>query len=563
MTEENEQKTVQIRALVAFVLSALVLFLYTHFMVKPTPPKPPATAASSAPASTAAAAVPKTAEPPGPSSAKTPVEAAQSEQTFVIEGKTYQAVLSNRGAVATSWTLKDYKDESGHPLELVNTAAAPEAGYPFSYSSLPDLNRSLFRVETSVKPEHNSARLLAPVQLTFRWSNGTTQARKTFRFDKDSYVVDVTSEVIQNGLPLPHMLAWRGGFGDAAVEDAAKSVNTFYFDTAQNKLVKHTAKDAQKAPVINTGNFLYAGVEDHYFAAAFLTSEPGRPLTLETTALETTNPHDQKKQLFAGAAVGGSGDNRFQVYIGPKSLTTLRAVRPQLAQLVDFGFFSFIAYPLFLMLTWTHHWVNNFGWAIVVVTIAINFVLFPLKLKSMQSMKRMQKLQPLIKQINEKYKNLSMRDPKRQEQNKEMMELYSKYHVNPMGGCLPMLLQLPFFFAFYAVLNQSIEMRHAPWMWVSDLSAWDHLYLLPILMIITQFLYQKMTPATTADPSQQKMMQFMPLIMGFFFYRLPSGLVLYWLTGNLVGILQQWFINRLPEPDLELEKPKRGGPKRR
>jgi len=176
----------------------------------------------------------------------------------------------------------------------------------------------------------------------------------------------------------------------------------------------------------------------------------------------------------------------------------------------------------------------------------------------MKSMKKMQKLQPLIKNINDKYKGMGMRDPKRQNQNQEVMALYSKYGVNPLGGCLPMVLQLPFFFAFYTVLTVNIEMRHAGWLWVKDLSSPEDLLLgffrlLPILMIATQFWYQKMTPATTADPAQQKMMQYMPLVMGFFFYGLQSGLVLYWLTGNLVGIGQQWFINRLPEPDMDLE----------
>ncbi|MBI3695901.1 MAG: membrane protein insertase YidC [Acidobacteria bacterium] len=569
MDEDQDQKSIQLRALVAFALSAIVLFAYQYFVVKNAPPKPPAPAAAetkSAPPSPAPAAAPAAKkEARKPAATAAPVEAAPAEQTFVIETDTYLVALSNRGAVATSWTLKKYKDESGKPLELVNVSAAGQAGYPFSYGAQADssagldiagLNQSLFRVETP------PGRLAAPITLTFQWSDGNLRARKSFHFEKNSYVVDVQSDLTQNGTPAPHWLAWRGGFGDAAVEDAAKTVKTFYFDTTAGKVIWHEAKDAEKGPVVNSGNYLFAGVEDHYFAAAFLQNSPGVPLQLETSALETANGREQKKQLFAGAAVGGAGDNRFLAYVGPKSLETLRSVRPQLAQLVDFGFFSFIAYPLFLMLTWTHRWLPNFGWAIVAVTVVINFILFPLKLKSMTSMKKMQKLQPLIKHINDKYKNLPMRDPKRQEQNKEVMELYGKYGVNPLGGCLPMLLQLPFFFAFYAVLNSSIEMRRAGWLWVSDLSTWDHIFILPIAMIATQFWFQKMTPSTSTDPAQQKMMQFMPLIMGFFFYRLPSGLVLYWLTGNLVGILQQWFINRLPEADLEIEKPKKGKSKR-
>ncbi len=559
MNEEQEQKSIQIRALLAFVLSAAILFLYSRYVVKPQAPKPPAAAVTVTSASIPAPAkgVVQATEPkPTAGASQHAIQSAAQEQTFLVESGNYLVSLSNRGAVVTSWTLKNYQDEIGRPLELVNPAAAPEAGFPFSYAPQSELNQNLFQVESSGGPPASTqqVRLHAPVTLTFRWSDGRVSARKSFRFSDDSYVVQVQSDLTRDGAPWPHLLTWRGGFGDFAVEDSARNVKTFYFDATQNKIIRLDAKAAAKGPVDNVGNYLYAGVEDHYFAAAFLTENRGQPLTLQTTAVEAATSHESKKQPFASAAVGGAGDNRFLVYVGPKSLATLRAIQPQLAQLVDFGFFSFIAYPLFLMLTWTHHWLPNFGWAIVVVTVIINFILFPLKLKSMQSMKKMQRIQPLIKHINDKYKNLSMRDPKRQEQNKEVMELYQKYGVNPLGGCLPMLLQVPFFFAFYAVLNWSIEMRHMSWLWVKDLSAWDHLYLLPIAMVATQFFYQKMTPSTSADPAQQKMMQFMPLIMGFFFYRLPSGLVLYYLTSNLVGILQQWFINRLPEPELETGK---------
>jgi YidC/Oxa1 family membrane protein insertase len=567
MSEEQDQKSIQLRALLAFALSAAVLFVYQYFMVKPTPsPQPAKTTAPAAPAKTtpapAAPATPVAAPPPG-------AEAASAEQTFVVETDNYLVSLTNRGAVVTSWTLKQYKADTGRPLELVNSAAVAEAGYPFSVHvrenpPAVDLNQTLFRAETS---NGAAGRLPAPVEITFRWSDGKIQARKRFRFSRNSYLVEVESDLTQGSTPVPHLLAWRGGFGDAAVTDAARTVRTFYFDPAANKITHLEASAAEKAPVLNAGNYVYAGIEDKYFAAAFLSAEPGRQLQLETSALQTATARESKKQLFAGAAVGFGGVNRFLVYVGPKKIDLLRSIREPLAQLVDFGFFGFIAYPLFLMLSWIHRYVPNFGWAIILLTIFINFVLFPLKLKSMKSMKKMQKLQPLIKHINDKYKGMSLRDAKRQQQNQEVMELYQKYGVNPLGGCLPMVLQLPFFFAFYQVLTISIEMRHAPWLWVQDLSEPEHMMLgflrvLPILMIATQFWYQKMTPATTVDPAQQKMMQFMPLIMGFFFYGLSSGLVLYWLTGNLVGIAQQWFINRLPEPELDLEMSRKGKAKK-
>jgi len=231
----------------------------------------------------------------------------------------------------------------------------------------------------------------------------------------------------------------------------------------------------------------------------------------------------------------------------------LRRVDPKLEQVVDWGFFGIIAKPLFLVLNWTaDHLAHNYGWAIVLVTVAINLVLFPLRISSMKSSKKMQALQPQIKAINEKYKNLSMRDPKKAEQNQEVMDLYKKNGVNPVGGCLPMLLQIPFLYAFYKVLSVSIEMRGAHWFWVADLSQPETLaiHILPILLVVTQFLTQRMTPSPGMDPSQQKMMMIMPLVFGYMFYFASAGLVLYWLTGNVVGVAQQWLLNRsMPAPE--------------
>jgi YidC/Oxa1 family membrane protein insertase len=187
-----------------------------------------------------------------------------------------------------------------------------------------------------------------------------------------------------------------------------------------------------------------------------------------------------------------------------------------------------------------------------------------LKLSNLKSMKKMQALKPQIDAISEKYKGISMRDPRKQQQNEETMALYKKHGANPMGGCLPMIVQIPFFYAFYRVLAVAIEMRHAPWLWVSDLAAPEHLaiHILPIAMIATQFLMQKMTPATSVDPNQQRMMLMMPLVMGFIFYNLPSGLVLYYFTSNLVGIGQQVFFNKtVTIADMPLPLPPPSGKK--
>jgi YidC/Oxa1 family membrane protein insertase len=298
--------------------------------------------------------------------------------------------------------------------------------------------------------------------------------------------------------------------------------------------------------VTHAGNYSFAGISDNYFTAAFLGEQSGAMELVVMSDQVRTGVHEDE-QPYVGIAVGGSQVNNLDAFIGPKDLEVLTRVNPKLAQMVDFGWFAILAKPLFMGLHWIYdHWAGNWGWSIVIITIIINFLLFPLKLKSLKSMKKMQALQPQIAVINEKYKNVGLRDPKKAQQNQEVMELYKKNGVNPMGGCFPMLIQIPFFIAFYNVLSNAIELRHASWLWVSDLSQPEQLAIkiLPIAMIASQFVMQKMTPATSMDPAQQRIMMLMPLMLGFMFYWVASGLVLYWFTGNLVSIGQQWFINK-------------------
>jgi YidC/Oxa1 family membrane protein insertase len=372
-------------------------------------------------------------------------------------------------------------------------------------------------------------------------------AHKSFQFRKSSYLLDVSTEVTEGGKPVPHQIEWRGGFGDTGATNPAGDQQTLYFDATEAKLKKNGAKAGKDGPATVTGNYSFTGIEDKYFVAAFLPERPA-PVAMTTFSDNEAIPSDTKELPFAGAAVGDGPVNRFSLFVGPKDIDILRGVNPKLEQVVDFGWLGVVSKPLFLAVNWlADRAIHNYGWSIVVVTIALNFVLFPLKITSMKSMKKMQALQPQIAVINEKYKNVGLRDPKKADQNQEVMELYKKHGVNPMGGCVPMLLQIPFFIAFYKVFSVSVEMRGATWLWVTDLSQPETLplHLLPIIMVASQFVMQKMTPTTTGgDPSQQKMMQFMPLIFGFMFYNLSSGLVLYYLTSNLVGVAQQWFFNK-------------------
>jgi len=539
----NKELTMETRLLLAFVLVGIVLVGW-NYIYKPPPIPPAANPQTQTTQPVAEAPKPAPATPPT-QAIEVPgqVQASQAEE-FTIDTDLYRVRFSNQGAVVRSWILKPYKDGKGQPLDLVNTAALSRVPAPFSLafrSQAPpnDPNKALFKVERS-----------GDLGVTFEYSDGRTATKKTFQFMPKSYLVEITSQVVDNGVLLPHEFTWRGGFGDQTIVNAASVEGTLYYDESNSKLVKNAVKTADKGPVTTSGQYSFAGIEDSYFTAVVLpTAGGGLGLTTYSDPVPGPSGTDEKR---IGAGVGGSGLNSFNAFIGPKDTDTLRSVNPKLDQLINWGFFGFIAKPLFLVLTWTaeHATGNNFGWAIVVVTIAINMVLFPLRFSSLKSSKKMQALQPQIAAINAKYKDLPMRDPRKQEQQAEMMDLYKKNGVNPVGGCVPMLLQLPFLFAYYTVLGVAIAMRGASWLWVHDLSQPETLAIrvLPVLLVVTQFLQQKRTPSPGMDPAQQKMMLFMPLVLGYMFYYQSAGLVLYWLTGGLVGIAQQWLLNRGTPP---------------
>jgi YidC/Oxa1 family membrane protein insertase len=536
--QEKKELSTENRLLLAFVLMGIVLFATPYFFK--TPPPPPGKKVQLAP-SPVTTPEQKPAEPAAAASAPGQVSAAK-ESILTLDTDLYHIEFSNRGGVVRSWILKKYQDSNHKPVDLVNSAAALVTGYPFSLvfknqKPSADINNALYAIKRSDDG----------LQIDFEFSDGKVFSRKTFHFTKDSYQSQVASDVTENGVAVPNLIAWRGGFGDMTVPSPAAAEQSIHYDAAAGKLVKTSAKDAKNGPVSAVGSFSFAGIEDKYFTAVFL---PGNNATAEIQTFndKAPTPYNPAPEQLAGAAVGGEGINRFSLFVGPKDLDILKKVNPKLEQVVDFGWFSIIAKPLFLIMQWLNdNYVHNYGWAIIVMTVFINFALFPLKISSMKSMKKMQALQPQITAINDKYKNVGMRDPRKQEQNQEVMALYQKHGVNPLGGCLPMALQMPFLFAFYKVFDIAIEMRGASWLWVSDLSrpeAWA-IHILPLAMIISQFVQQKMTPTQPgADPSQQKVMQFMPIMFGVMFWSAAAGLVLYWLTSNLVNIGQQWFFNR-------------------
>ncbi len=547
----NKEIPMEQRLMLAFGLMIVILAVTTYLMpkspeLKPEPVKK-AAAPAAAPASPAPTPTTPTATPappmPTPRGSRQPVApttiAAKAEEARTIETDLFKVVFSNKGGVARSWILKKYKDSKGNPLELVNTKAVDKYGYPFAFRFHGDqaadvLNNALHQATVSGDGR----------AIEFQFFDGTWRGRKALRFKEGSYLVDVESEVRVAGVGKPHLLAWRGGFGDYSVVGAAAQQKNVYYDLGGGSLIPKTADTAEKEPQANRGRFDFAGSSDAYFAAVALPDTP--QFELHTFLDTAPNQVDGKDDPFPGMAIGGDSINKFPLFVGPKDTSLLKKISPRLEQLVDFGYFSPVAKPLFQSLRYINdNYIHGYGWTIVVVTILINFLLMPLKITSLKSMKKMSALQPEIKKIQDKYKGLSLKDPKKANQNQEMMDLYKQHGINPMGGCMPMALQIPFFIAFYNVLSNAIELRGASWLWVGDLSRMDSLYILPVAMVATQFLMQKMTPSTTTDPAQQRMMLFMPVMLGFMFWSVMSGLVLYWLTGNVVGIAQQWLFNRI------------------
>lgn len=543
----RKELSMELRLLIAFVLMGIVLFV-TPYLYKP-PPAPKKAPPLTPPA---AAEVAKEPEPKKPETlpahpAAPPVQiAAEKEEIFQVDTNLYTVKLTNAGAVVQSWVLKKFLDSTGKPLELVNTSAFSKVLPPFAIvykdgKPATEVNSAKFKPSPSTDG----------LGIDYEYSDGKTVCRKSFRFSKNSYLSQLTSELTENGAPRPHLLEWRGGFGDITVLNRQSVQQSVFYDLSDTKLVVRAASAAKNGPVTSAGSYSFAGLEDTYFAALLLPQDK-TTIEVQTYKDDLVAAKDAKEEPFVGVGVGGDAVNQFALFVGPKDIDILKNVDPRLSQLIDWGWFWFIAKPLFLVLHWlSDHVTHNYGWSIVMITIVINLVLLPLRFSSMRSAKKMQALQPQIQAINAKYKNVGLRDPKKAEQNQEVMDLYKKHGVNPMGGCLPMLPQIPIMYAFYKVLNVTIEMRGAQWLWVMDLSQPEALpiHILPIVMIVTQFIMQRMTPNPTADPAQAKMMMFMPLMFGVFFYNISSGLVLYWLTGNLVGIAQQWVMNRMtPAP---------------
>jgi len=545
----------QTRAAVFFVIAVGIFILWSHFFMpaSPTPSQSAQKAQTSQAVSTSTTQATAQAVPAVPSVPAT-IQAVQAkaENTVTVGSSLYDVELSNRGGVVRSWRLEKYLNDQKppQPLDLVNADSSQELGWPLSlYLSDPNLeseaNSGLYQITPSAGP------LKAPAQVTMQWSNGHLSVTKKLDFTK-TYDTDLDVSVTLDGKPIPFAVAWRGEFGD---KDVYQSVllNVFYDENGKLNLeaYKNLGNPSNRIePAERAGPMDYAGIQDQFFAAAFIPRGNTTGLALwdwtqwHHYVENNQNQSEPLPQMAAGPVTPGPLSAR--LFVGPKDLQVLAQQTPSLEGLVQFGWTAFIAKPLLLILEWMHKYIPNYGWVIVVFTILLNTLLFPVKMYSFKSARKMQLVAPEIKAIQDRYKKYAMRDPRKQKMNEEVMAVYSREGINPASGCLPMLPQIIILWAFYRVLEYSIVLRHEPWIWwIHDLSARDPYYIIPAAMAVTSFTMQKMTPMpVTTDPAQRRMMMLMPLAFVLFLFRYAAGLNLYYFLSNLVGTGQQWYLNR-------------------
>jgi YidC/Oxa1 family membrane protein insertase len=535
------------RLIVAIVLSFLVLMGYQLLFVKPKqqaetqavtspgvvkkPEEQQATQAPPAKTETKAAA-------PAPAPENLQAVGAQAEEEVVVETSLYRAAWSNRGAVLRSWKLKKYTSDAKEPLDLVTPLARELGRFPFSLEAGDQalsgtLNSALY------EPSGRTLDLKdgETGEIRFSYSDGkSVRAEKVLKFTGGSYQLGMDIRIWKDGQEILPSLLWGPSIGTPSGADAKQPVG-FNIGAAVYTGGKVYRVDEKKyKPDQSSFNFVdWAAYEENYFTALFVLP----PQKGQAAFLQEAGAQGQPPTYALSVAKPQSA------FIGPKDFDALKALGHDARKVINFGMFGSIAEILLIVVKFFHKLVPNWGLAIILLTIVTKVVFFPLTYSSTKSMARMAELQPKIKAIRSKYKKAKSDIAQRRQMNEEMMKLYKEHGVNPAGGCLPLLIQLPIFWGVFRMLSAAVEFHHAPFvLWIQDLSVKDPYYVTPILMGITQFISQKMTP-TSADPSQAKMMLIMPFVMTIFFMNFQSGLVLYWLTTNVLQIGQQAIMNRL------------------
>ena len=549
------------RVILAIALSALVFIGFQYFQGKHIGPMPAARPASQAPAQE----TPKQAQPPAgqPSAAEPlPAEVPQAippsaedtkaaARTLRVAGDLYRAVLDNRGAVLTNWELNDYQSAQKLAFEMIagkggNGRTLPTALF-FEDASLTALaNREPYQVTIEGGSE-NGPSLAPPVTIVMQLKRGDLNIEKRFQFEKDNYIVDLSIRCEKGGKALEGRFFLGEDLGPEPEHFLGSTQLAAVYYAGGKARRESPPKDEKEIKKIE-GDVRWIGLDMQYFAMIAIPDRPLPHFDIQRYPIKTVGldgKEADRNLLKVTAPLPGS--QRYQMYLGPKKQSNLKAVKAaDVTGVIDYGFFTILVMPLLASLRWIYQFVHNYGTAIVVLTFLLSLLLFPFRLKQIISMKKMQAVQPKVKAIQEKYRRYKKTDPKRAEMNQEIMALYKEHNVNPLGGCLPLILQFPLLFAFYSLLANSIELRHAPFYgWLQDLAVKDPYYILPIIMGVTMFISQKMTPMSPGtDPTQAKIMLIMPVVFTVMFFNVSSGLNLYFLCSNIFQIAFQKIAER-------------------
>jgi YidC/Oxa1 family membrane protein insertase len=536
------------RLIIAVLLSIGVLYAYS-FMFPTAKPLPAGTGAPKQAAISSAVSNPSAQQAPAAPATMATAQAAQpvagqpqaaaAARDITVDTDLYTAVFSSQGAGLKHLVLKKYKESlgpQGKDIVLVNEST------PGRYALLSDSREFGVSPATVFNTSAENLKLSDGSKGNLEFTTTTSQGvvfKKIYSFSGNAYRIGLAEEVQNTGsakidgsihlLQNERVVTPKKGEGRYEVYGP--------FVLADNKVNTEKLDNLLKTPVQYDKNVIWSVFADKYFMDAVI-AEKG-----SIASVRITHPaSDQVIKDIASPVVsvppGQAASVNYSIYYGPKDLDILKAQGNRLEEAIDYGWFAPIAKPLVYALKFLYKYTGNYGFAIIVITCILKLIFFPLTHKSYKSMKEMQKLQPKMAELKEKFKN------DRDAMNKAVMELYKTHKVNPMGGCLPMIVQIPVFFGLYRALMYSIELRHAPFMlWITDLSAKDPYYVTPIIMGITMFIQQKMTPSNM-DPVQAKMMLALPVVFTFMFLSFPSGLVVYWLVNNVLTIAQQSYINK-------------------
>jgi len=542
------------RVLLAVILSFIVLYGY-QALFPPSPDQPaqqkPVQSSKTATAPNASAPAASNPAPSIQPTAPLPAESGAPQvptRDLIVENADVRAVFTTRGAVLKSWQLKKYHDDQQHALEIIAGHAPSDSALPFTLATDDAAISALlasagFSVNETTTPD-------GTWQATFDYSDASgLKAQKVFSIARAKpYVINVTASVSRGGNAMPVTLRWGPALGSGfTVKSRTYNPPPQPIFFKDGKVTRITPDKIPAQPA-HEGTFGFAGVDDHYFLTAVV--KPGNPIRAQYAPVDVTIAEHPEGAHYVDWSARFPSNVTAHYFAGPKDFDVLASVDGDLVRSIDFGMFAWLVVPLLRSLKWVNGYVGNYGWSLIILTILINLAMFPLRHKSVVSMRKMQEIQPEMKAIQDRYKNLKMSDPARGKMNQEMMELYKSRGVNPASGCVPMLLTLPVLFAFYSMLSVAIELRGAPFiLQIHDLSARDPLYIWPVLMGVTMFVQQKMTPTGGMDPTQQKMMTFiMPIMMTTMFMWAASGLVIYWTVSNVWGIAQQMITNKLIGP---------------